>query len=198
MWWFGLIVPLYVGKWHLDLKFLRSFSQQSRQVIRKLMSHVYEQFNELIEKDVNIGMMYVHRGQQLPFGYYITQEFDSYLQNTKYEPKRCNVFAYMKNIYFFIALWYLKFLWKGFGLKGVLSPKNLKHVFALLNASAQSSWNDFIYRRQTKGLPANSEIARVTEEFKSYKYQPELEPWLKSQNAEESKLQEKELVASEL
>jgi flavin-dependent dehydrogenase len=198
MWWFGMIVPLYVGKWHLDLKFLRRFSQQSRQVIRTLMSHVYEQFNELIEKDANIGMMYVHRGQQLPFAYYITQEFDSYLQNTKYEPQRCNVFAYMRNIYFFVALWYLKFLWKGFGLKGVLSPGNLKHVFALLNASAQSSWDDLIYRRKTKGMAANSEIARVTEEFKSYRHQPELEPWLKSKSAESQKLQEQELVTSEL
>jgi hypothetical protein len=177
MWWFGMIVPLYVGKWHLDLKFLRKFGKQSRQVVRKLMVHVYEQFNQLIEQNANIGMMYVHRGQQLPFGYYITREFDSYLQDTKYEPQRCNVFAYMKNIYFFVALWYLKFLWKGFGIPGLLSPRNLYHIFNLLKASGESALDELIFKFKTRGLPASSIMAKVTEDFKSYQYKPKLQPW---------------------
>jgi len=177
MWWFGMIVPLYVGKWHLDMKFLRKFGKQSRQVVRKLMVHVYEQFNQLIEQNANIGMMYVHRGQQLPFGYYITREFDSYLQDTKYEPQRCNVFAYMKNIYFFVALWYLKFLWKGFGIPGLLSPRNLYHVFNLLKASGESALDELIFKFKTRGLPASSIMAKVTEDFKSYQYKPKLQPW---------------------
>jgi flavin-dependent dehydrogenase len=177
MWWFGMIVPLYVGKWHLDLKFLRKFGKQSRQVVRKLMVHVYEQFNQLIEQNANIGMMHVHRGQQLPFGYYITQEFDSYLQDTKYEPQRCNVFAYMKNIYFFVALWYLKFLWKGFGIPGLLSPRNLYHIFNLLKASGESALDELIFKFKTRGLPASSIMAKVTEDFKSYQYKPKLQPW---------------------
>jgi flavin-dependent dehydrogenase len=177
MWWFGMIVPLYVGKWHLDMKFLRKFGKQSRQVVRKLMVHVYKQFNQLIEQNANIGMMYVHRGQQLPFGYYITREFDSYLQDTKYEPQRCNVFAYMKNIYFFVALWYLKFLWKGFGIPGLLSPRNLYHVFNLLKASGESALDELIFKFKTRGLPASTIMAKVTEDFKSYQYQPKLQPW---------------------
>ena len=177
MWWFGMIVPMYVGKWHLDIKFLRKFGKQGRGVVRKLMAHVYEQCNQLVEQDANIGLMYVHRGKQLPFGYYITREFDSYLQDTKYEPQRCNVFAYMKNIYFFVALWYLKFLWKGFGMTGLLSPRNLYHVFNLLKASGECALDELIFRFNTRGLPASSIIAKATEEFKSYQYQPELQPW---------------------
>ncbi|MEO0373275.1 MAG: tryptophan halogenase [Cyanobacteria bacterium P01_A01_bin.17] len=178
MWWFGMIVPMYVGKWHLDLKFLRKFGRQSHQVVRKLMVHVYGQFNQLVDEGKSIGMMYVHRGQQLPFGYYITKEFDSYLQDTKYEPKRCNVFAYMKNIYFFVALWYVKFLWKGFGVKGLVSPKNWVHIFNLLKVAGESAWDDLLFKIRTRNIPANSDIAQMDEDFKSYQYKPELQPWI--------------------
>jgi hypothetical protein len=178
MWWFGMIVPMYVGKWHLDPKFLRKFGRQSHQVVRKLMVHVYGQFNQLVDQGTSLGIMYVHRGKQLPFGYYITKEFGSYLQDTKYEPKRCNVFAYMKNIYFFVAVWYVKFLFRGFGLRGVLSPKNLFHVFNLLKAASESAWDDFIFKVKNRAIPANSVIAQMDEDFKSYQYKPKLQPWI--------------------
>ena len=180
MWWFGLMVPMYVGKWHLNLTFLRKFSRYSRQVIRGFMTRLYHQCSELVDRDANLGMMYVHRGQQLPFGYYITQEFDSYLQDTKYEPQRLNIFAYMMHIYFFIALWYLKFLWKGFGLKGVLNPANLRHVFSLLIASAESSWDNLWFQFKMRNVPSNSQIDAEIKAFQTYHYQPQLQPWLKT------------------
>ncbi|MBG1269562.1 NAD(P)/FAD-dependent oxidoreductase [Nostoc sp. WHI] len=187
MWWFGIIVPMYVGKWHLDLKFLRKFGQQGRHIITSLMTDVYEQCDQLIEKKANIGLMYTHRADQLPFHYYVTRDFDTYLQDSKYEPQRSNVFAYVKNTYFFVALWYLKFLWKGFGISGLLSPRNLYHVFKLLKASAESALDELIFKFKTRGLPANSIVAKARQEFESYEYQPELQPWTK--NVAEQSLQ---------
>jgi len=39
-----------------------------------------------------------------------------------------------------------------------------------------------IYKFKIKGLPANSEIEEMRQEFKTYKYQPKLQPWLPSVN----------------
>lgn len=190
MWWFGITVPLYVGKWHLEPKFLRKFGQLSREVIGPLLSDVYGKINRLIDRESNLGLMYVHRGGQLPFGYYMTREFDTYLQNTKYEPQKCNIYAYMKNTFFFAALWYLKFLWKGFGLKGLLAPGNLRHVFKLLKASSQCAVDDFVFRFKNRAVPANSVISQVAEEFKSYQYQPKLQGWAE---ADEQRLQRNQI-----
>jgi flavin-dependent dehydrogenase len=178
MWWFGLIVPMYVGKWHLDLKFLRKFGRHSRSVIKGFMTHAYEQFGTLVDQDVNIGMMYVHRGEQVPFGYYITKEFDTYLQDTKYEPQRCNIFAYIRNIYFFIAVWYVKFLWKGFGVAAFLNPRNLWQILKLLAVSAESTWDDVAFRFRHRNTPANSQVNEDIQAFRQYKYKANLEPWL--------------------
>lgn len=183
MWWFGLIVPMYVGKWHLDLKFLRQFSGHSQRVIRGFMTRAYDQFGELVDRDVNLGMMYVHRGDQIPFGYYITKEFDSYLQDTKYEPQRCNIFAYMRNIYFFIAVWYVKFLWKGFGPAALLNPRNLIHLFKLLSVSVESTWDDISFRFRHRNVPANSQVDEDIQAFKQYKHNTDLQPWLQPNEA---------------
>ncbi|MEO0373276.1 MAG: tryptophan halogenase [Cyanobacteria bacterium P01_A01_bin.17] len=177
MWWFGIIVPLYAGKWHLDPKFLRKFGKQGRGVITALMTDVYEKFDRLIEQKTNIGFMYTHRADQLPFHYYVTKDFDTYLQDTKYEPKRCNLFAYMKHTYFFVALWYVKFLWMGFGVTSLFSPKNLFHIFNLLKAAAESAFDDLIYQFKTRGVPASSVIDQARQDFKQYQYIPELQPW---------------------
>jgi hypothetical protein len=83
----------------------------------------------------------------------------------------------MKNTYFFVALWYLKFLWKGFGIPGLLSPRNLYHVFNLLKASGESALDELIFKFKTRGLPASSVIAEARQEFKSYQYKPELQSW---------------------
>ncbi|GAB1544326.1 hypothetical protein NUACC21_70020 [Scytonema sp. NUACC21] len=186
-------MPLYVGKWHLDLKFLRKFGKQGRHIITSLMTDVYEQFDRLIEKDANIGLMYTHRADQLPFNYYVTRDYDTYLQDTKYEPQRCNVFAYIKNTYFFVALWYLKFLWKGFGITALLSPRNLYHVFKLLKASAESALDELIFKLKTKNLPASNVIAKARQEFESYQYKPNLQPWTQKVTEQSIQLNGKKL-----
>ncbi|MEA5563993.1 tryptophan halogenase [Anabaena sp. UHCC 0399] len=177
MWWFGIIVPLYVGKWHLDLKYLRKFGKQGRNIITSLMTDVYEQFDQLIERQTNLGLMYTHRADQLPFHYYVTRDYDTYLQDTKYEPKKCNVYAYMKNTYFFVALWYVKFLWKGFGISGLLSLRNLHHIFKLFIASGESALDELMFKFQNRNLPVSNDIAKARQEFESYEYRPELQPW---------------------
>ncbi|TRU53162.1 MAG: tryptophan halogenase [Microcystis aeruginosa Ma_QC_Ca_00000000_S207] len=178
MWWFGVQVPMYVGKWHLDLTYIPIFLKTLNSNIDGLFADLNQQFTQLAEADVNIGLMDCYRGDQLFNGYHTLKHFDDFLENTKLEPRRCNVFAGLKATCFYAALWYALFQWKAFGLRGCLNPRHIYHFFRLLGLSGQATIGELIYKFKTKGLPANSEIEAMRQEFKTYQYQPTLQPWL--------------------
>ena len=178
MWWFGMMIPLYLGKWHLDLRFLSKLKQPGRVYITEILTDVYHKLNQLAAKNANIGFMYTHRADELPFGYIMSRDFDEYLHLTKYEPQKSNVYISIQYTHFFVAVWYLRFLWKGFGLKGLLAPGNLKHGIALLKASAQAAWDNFLFKRATRNTPDNSITQKARQTFRQYQHQPVLQPWL--------------------
>ncbi|PMB00795.1 tryptophan halogenase [Fischerella thermalis CCMEE 5273] len=199
MWWFGVLIPMYIGKWHLDLPFLHKFGKQGRgAVVAETLEEAYKLFDKLLEKKQNLGFMYTHRTDELPFGYSITKDVSKYIGLSKYEPKHCNIYAEMRNTYFFVALWYLKLLWKGFGLSGLLAPKNVKRVLTLLKISAQSYVDELIFDYQTRNIPTNSAVAKQREEFKNYQPRTELQPWqnLATVDANDTKLPELVKVGS--
>jgi hypothetical protein len=176
MWWFGVMVPMYFGKWHLDPKFISS-SLSVVQENMKFFADVYKQFNQLVDRGVNIGLMDQYRADQMPGHYYTGKYFDEFLTNAKLEPKCCNVYAGFKAAAFYTAMWFVMFQWKGFGLAGLLAPRNLYHIFRLFILAGKATLADTAYRFRTKGLPTNSHIAKTRQEFKSYKYRPELQNW---------------------
>ena len=83
-----------------------------------------------------------------------------------------------KNTCFFVAVWYTKFLWKGFGLKGLLNPKNLYYLLVLVGFTIQSAIGELVYKFKTRGLSHNSQISQMREEFKGYQYKPSLQSWM--------------------
>jgi hypothetical protein len=177
MWWFGVQVPMYVGKWHLDLTFIPIFLKTLNSNVDGLFADLCQQFDRLVDRDANLGLMDCYRADQLIGGYHTLKHFDDFLENAKTEPLRCNVFAGLKNTCFYVAVWYVLFQWKGFGLTGVLHPRSLYHVFRLLGISVQAIIGEMVYKSKTKGLSHNSEIEQMRQEFKSYRYSPTLQPW---------------------
>lgn len=175
MWWFGVQVPMYVGKWHLDLTFIPIYLKTLNSNVDGLFADLCKQFTELAEQDVNIGLMDCYRADQLINGYHTFKHFDDFLENTKFEPLRCNVFAGLKGTCFYAAIWYAMFQWKGFGLRGCLNPRHIYHFCRLLGLSAQGAIAELIYKFNK--VPANSEIEAMRQEFKTYKFRPELQPW---------------------
>jgi flavin-dependent dehydrogenase len=179
MWWFGVQVPMYVGKWHLDLTFIPIYLKTLNGNIDGLFADLCKQFNQLVERDANIGLMDCYRADQLLGNYHTGKHFDDFLENTKFEPRRCNVFASLKYTCFYVAIWYLMFQWKGFGIAGLLKPRNIYHFFRLLALSVQAAIGEFVYKFKTRGLSANTEIEEMRQEFiQSYKFRPELQPWI--------------------
>lgn len=180
MWFFGLIVPMYVGKWHLDLAYIRTFRKNMRNHIDKLFADIYQQLNELVDRGANIGLMDAYRADQLIGDYSAVKHLGNYLENTKLEPRRCNIFASVKYTHFYVAIWYAMLQWKGFGLSGLLAPGHLYHFFSLLKTSAYASLGELVYLIKTRTLPANTQVAKVRQEFTSYRYQTKLQPWIEA------------------
>lgn len=175
IWWFGVVVPLYIGKWHLDIDFcertVRIFGGLS-----KLWFDVYDQFNELIEKRANLGFLDCYRADQLIFGYTTAKHFDDFTQNAKYEPFKVNVFGSLKNACFYAIAWLIKFKWKGFGLRGLLSPKTIRQIGWVSSVMCLAALGELVFKIKTKGMPDNSDIEIMREEFKRYQYIPEIQP----------------------
>jgi len=178
MWWFGVQVPMYVGKWHLDLTFIPIFLKTLNGNVDGLFADISDQFNQLVERDANIGLMDCYRADQLIHGYHPLKHFDPFLENTKLEPKHCNVFIGLRYTCFYVAIWYLKFQWQGFGWQGVLRPQSLYHFFRLLGLTVQAIIGEMVYKRKTRGLVDNAEVEEMRAAFKQYQYRPGLQPWI--------------------
>lgn len=177
IWWFGVVVPLYIGKWHLNI----DFCERTAKIfsgLSKLWFGIYDQFNQLIEKRANLGFLDCYRADQLIFGYTTAKHFDDFTQNAKYEPQRVNVFGSLRNACFYAIAWIIKFQWKGFGLKGLLSLKTLRQISWVSSILVYAGLGEMIFKVKTRALPDNSSIEEMREEFKHYQYVQELQPSL--------------------
>ncbi|NEP19933.1 MAG: type VI secretion system baseplate subunit TssK, partial [Leptolyngbya sp. SIO4C1] len=177
MWWFGVQVPMYVGKWHLDLTFIPIFLKTLNSNVDGLFADLSQQLNQLVERDANLGLMDCYRADQLINHYHPLKHFDPFLENTKLEPKRCNVFVGLRSTCFYVAVWYALFQWKGFGLAGLLRSQSLYHLLRLLGLCVQASIGELIYKSKTRGLADNTAVEQMRQEFQQYQYRPELQPW---------------------
>ncbi|MEA5550948.1 tryptophan 7-halogenase [Anabaena cylindrica UHCC 0172] len=184
MFWFGVLLPMYIGKWHLDLTFIKGFVAFTKSSINSgngFNKHVYDLFTEVIKKGNNIGLMDCYRADQLIFGYHTPKHFDDFLENAKYETARCNVFAGMKNTFFFQAVWYTMFRWKAFGILGVLAPKYFYYTVERLMRSANAAIAEMVYKYQISKVPVNTKVEEMRQEFNAtYQYRAELQPWSKA------------------
>jgi hypothetical protein len=173
MWWFGVHVPTYIGKWHLDLNFIPRYVKIANGNVDGIFADLCKEFHQLVEEGANIGLMDAYRADQLWGNYGTLKHFDDFLENTKFEPRRCNVFASMKAVYFYIAIWYALFQWKAFGLAGWLTPRHWYYFGRMLSLSVQATIAEVIYKWKTRGIPDNTQMEKMREEFKSYHYQPQ-------------------------
>ena len=183
MFWFGILVPMYVGKWFLNIDFIKQYQGIANFIFfgpNSVFTELYELFDQLVDRDINLGLVDYTRTDQMPWGYSPAKGLhaDKFLENTKFEPLHCNVYAGMKVTFFFLILFYLKLRFKGFGILGVLSPRCIIRSIQLLMVSAYVAMGEWIYFFKMRNTPDNTTIEKMRMEFKSYTYQPQLQPWL--------------------
>ena len=52
---------MYVGKWHLNLTFVNKFLKLMPANMKGLFVDVYDQFNQIVDRGGNIGLMDAYR-----------------------------------------------------------------------------------------------------------------------------------------
>jgi flavin-dependent dehydrogenase len=180
MLWFGMIVPMYIGKWFLDLEFISREESIANVIFMKknsIMADFYRILDQVVERKLNIGLMDFTRNDQLVFNYGPVQFFDDYLKRTKFEPLRCNVFAGIKGTFFFLIFMFLKLRFKAFGIFGALSPRSIFRTVELLVLYCYVAIGEQLYLFKMRNVPDNTAIDNLRKDFRNYRYQPELQPW---------------------
>lgn len=180
MHWFGIVVPMYAGKWHLSTKFIAAFAK-SHSLQTKIILEIYDRLSQLVNSGKNIGLINIYQANQLLGNYFPLKEFDGFLDSSRFDPQRNNFFGSTKMTYFYLAIWYARLQWKGFGLFGLLNPKQIYRFCQLLFFSSRFAIAELIYKYKTRKKPSNSTIVKMNEEFKTYRYQPQLQPWIEGE-----------------
>jgi flavin-dependent dehydrogenase len=177
MFWFGMLVPLYVGKWHLNPRFIPIFVNNWKLSMRGLFGDVYGQLNQLADRQANIGFLHCYRADQLWGNYHPPTHFDDFLINAKYEPGQCNIFTNLKYTYLYMTIWYVQLRWKGFGWRGFFGLEPWYRMGDLLANALAVSLIDWVYRQSNRGSLHGGPVSEMRKEFQSYCYQNTLQPW---------------------
>jgi flavin-dependent dehydrogenase len=175
MWWFGLWVPMFVGKWHLDPEFAKALVNNDEKPFFKL---IYDRFSKLAAEGGNAGFADAYRADQLGFGYSPTADPEHWLENLELGRQRLDIYSSLSRTYRYTALYTLKFLYAGWGLKGLADAPLLKHVGRMLLKSAWVGMGSLRHRAQNLGKPKSVMFDELQSEFMGGRGLPELQKWL--------------------
>ena len=174
MWWFGLWVPMFLGRWHLDPEFARALIHNDE---RPFFQLIYERFTRLAKEGGNAGFVDAYRADQLLGGYCPASGPEHYLENVELDPQRLDVYATLSRTYRYTALYVLVFLFRAWGWRGLLDPPLLKHVVRMLGKSFWVGLGSLRHRKRTWGRPRSAGFAQLQRDFDAAGPAAELQPW---------------------
>lgn len=178
MWGFGLHLPMYVGKWHLDPGFIQTYIESIDTILAPgaLFDNVYASLNDVVDKGLNIGLMDVCRTDQMGHYDVFNHDYD-FRSHPATEPKMCNVFSEWKVMLRYMTWWYARLQWNARGLRGVIAPKYMRCILGLLKMAGAAGIGDIRHRMEMFGKPRNTVAARNMKASLTYRHQPVLRPW---------------------
>ena len=179
--WFGVLVPMFTGKWHHQLDFIKQFHRISDFFFLKndsVISSFYQELTRAQKSGKTLGMLNYTRTNQLAFGYNPLRIWDDFRQNSKYEPRRLNVLLGIRNSIFFLMLLYAKLRIKNSGIFGLFQPRTVKHMLSLAGWTVYAAMGEIAHRIEVRNRPGNSKFAMQEEDFrKNYRYERRLVEW---------------------
>jgi flavin-dependent dehydrogenase len=188
MFWFGMLVPMHVGSWHLNTRFIPKFIKIFRGTINPFLDSVHTQLTKLSEDGKNIGFMDCYRADQLINNYHTPKRYDHTLENAVYEPFKANVYRSMSKTLFYMVIWYVKLQWKSGGLQNVLSLTSIYFTLKLLLTSLYIGFGSIAFKMSGSSRNANTKVSEMRDEFNRYQYRPSLIRWTPPVVAKDSKL----------
>jgi|GEM_PF-444594 len=178
--WFGILVPAFTGKWHLERDFIAQYFRLTSFFFFGKDSFVRAYYDELTkaqESGKNIGMMDYTRADQLARGFKPTRLWDSFRENTKYGRRELNVYAGIKASLFYLALLYARLRVKRAGALGLLDYRALWQIGRLLGWSAYTAMGELQFKWNRRRAKPSLAEERAHEFLSTYRHEARLMPW---------------------
>jgi flavin-dependent dehydrogenase len=174
MWWFGVWVPMFTGRWHLDTYMAKQFVANCE---KGFFKKIYDDMTRMIDEGRSAGFQDCYRADQLTKDYCPTDEHIPYLEDAEFEPQRLNIYSSIRRTYWLTALWILKFEWKAFGLAGLLRPRTWGMVGRMLRKAAWIGMGSLRQRFLMRNTPSSAKFAAMMDEFEDYRFTPTIQPF---------------------
>ncbi|MCG8417154.1 MAG: tryptophan 7-halogenase [Proteobacteria bacterium] len=177
MWWFGFMVPMYAGRWHLNSKFAERAVAMMEEQNEGFFADMYAMLTEVANSGKNIGLLDPTRKGFLFGDYSPYKIYDNYINNTKFGPQGTNLFQAIKNTNLYSSIWYLKLNWRARGMRGLLARRTFDNLARLTKHWAGAGLAEALFRIRTRNTPDNREVHQQQQEFASYRPTQTLQPW---------------------
>jgi len=175
IWWFGSLVPAYIGKWHLDPDFIAELLDNCP---RHFHEEVYEEFNELIDRGANIGFQDCYRADQIPGEFHPTQDHLPYLENTWYEPGSLNIYRSVAATHAYAAKWWAHLQKTAHGPGWMLRERGRRVYLGLLKQAARIRLRAALHDVQHALGRPRTPFEVLQDDFASYRAPVAAQPWM--------------------
>ena len=177
IWWFGTLVPTFIGKWHLQPRYI---AETLDNCPRHFHVEVYEELNEIQDEGINLGLMDCYRADQLPVEYHPTQDHLPYLENTTYGARELNIYTAVAATHWYAAWWWIKLQKRAWGFGALLRKKAwslaLRLFLQAFLIKMRAAWHEL----ELLGRPHSDAHQEVADAFERSNPLPKLQPWMDS------------------
>ncbi len=176
LWWFGALVPGFVGKWHLEPAFIE---EQLANCPRHIHGEIYDELSMLARKGTNIGLMDCYRADQLPLcgDFYPDRHHVPYLENTEYGHRELNIYRSVAATHYVAAMWWLKLQARVYGPLFLFRWRFHKVFAQLLKQSALIRVRSWVHERENARHRATRRFALLQKAFSAYRAPTALQAW---------------------
>jgi flavin-dependent dehydrogenase len=177
-WWFGMLVPMYLGRWHLDPDFLRQATPIIERNNHGLLGDLYAELGEVAAAGTNIGMLDATRpGELYRWSSAPPAHLDESVERTRFEARRANVFRTLRRTHADTAVWQAKLAWRAGGPRRLFSSRSRRILGRLARGWATATAGEAAFRLRTLAAPDSSIVAAQERDFRSYRAPEGLVPW---------------------
>ncbi|KYQ91208.1 hypothetical protein DLAC_08131 [Tieghemostelium lacteum] len=164
--YFGTIVPMYIGKYFLCPKFCKFFLLFGREGM-KLKEAILDTFDEIIQKDINIGFIDNHRGTSAPN---TSWDVDNILNLSKYGEKVLNLPTQMTWTSMMNCRTFFYIYMKAYGIKALWNSSFYKTFGVSLLSIPLTYTASWIHYFKNWNTPDNEFFDKMVADFDQYKY----------------------------
>jgi len=175
MWWFGVWIPTFLGRWFLDPEFIGG---TLRGDIRWFQEDAYADLGEIARSGASpLPFIDAYRADELGLGYGPTLERQAWLENVESAPQRLDIYRTLSSTFLFSALWWLRMQAAAFGWGRLLRWRTWRHAGRLVFKGLYIRLGSFRHRWRRRGVPRNATTAALKQATGSYVPPSAPRPW---------------------